>query len=75
MRDAQVDVRGWIANAVDPTFEHRDATLAILRARLAPTPCLGVVPHASAHAGVPALDLSALLTLSPLQRGEGAQGG
>lgn len=45
LRAARVDVRGWIANTLDPAFEHREATLAILRTRLAPTPCLGVVPH------------------------------
>ncbi len=61
LRSSGVDLRGWIANAVDPAFEHRDATLDILRTRLAPTPCLGVVSHASASNDAPALDLSALL--------------
>jgi len=59
LRAAGIEVRGWIANAIDPAFEHRAATLAILRARLAPTPCLGVVAHGSPD--TPTLDLSPLL--------------
>ena len=60
LRGAQIDVRGWIANAVDPTFEHRDATVALLRARLACVPCLGILPHVSACTDPPAIDLSLL---------------
>lgn len=35
---------GWVGNTVDPGMPYRERNLHTLRTRLAPTPCLGVVP-------------------------------
>ncbi len=59
LRAANIDVRGWIANTIDPALEHREATLSILRTRLGPTPCLGILPHGLQDTA--SLDVSALL--------------
>jgi len=62
---------GWVGNAIDPHFAHRDANIDTLREALAPAPCLGLVPwlpDASAAAIAPHLDEAALrtaLTLNP----------
>lgn len=38
---------GWVGNTVDPDMPHRERNLHTLRMRLAPAPCLGVVPWLS----------------------------
>lgn len=53
---------GWIANAVDREFDRAADYLELLRAAL-PTPCLGLLPHAS---GVDARVLARELELSSL---------
>ncbi len=72
---SRVDVRGWIANTIDPAFEHRDATLAILHRCLAPTPCLGRVPHGATNTAMPAFDLGPLLGPAPLSTRSCGSGG
>ncbi len=59
LRAAKVDVRGWIANTIDPALEHGEATLSILRTRLGPTPCLGVLAHGPHDTAT--LDISPLM--------------
>lgn len=61
LRHDHIELRGWIGSAVDPGFSHRDETLAILRRRLAPVACLGVLPHDPTHRAAPALDIKSLL--------------
>jgi dethiobiotin synthetase len=54
---------GWIASAVDPEFDRRDAYLQLLRDAL-PAPCLGVLPYApkaSADAMASQLHIAELL--------------
>jgi dethiobiotin synthetase len=61
IRSDGVRLVGWIGNRVDPALEHAEETIAILRGRLAPTPCLGVLPYAATPAdAVAALDLGLL---------------
>jgi dethiobiotin synthetase len=61
IRSDGVRLVGWIGNRVDPALEHAEETIAILRGRLAPTPCLGVLPYASTpDDAVAALDLGPL---------------
>jgi dethiobiotin synthetase len=52
---------GWIGNRIDPGFEHAEETIEILRQRLSPTPCLGVLPFAATREqAVAALQLEKL---------------
>jgi dethiobiotin synthetase len=54
---------GWIASAVDPEFDRRDAYLQLLGEAM-PAPCLGVLPYApkaSADAMASQLHIAELL--------------
>jgi dethiobiotin synthetase len=56
-----LQLAGWIGNRIDPALEHAEETLGILHRRLAPTPCLGVLPFAARRAEtVAALQLDRL---------------
>jgi dethiobiotin synthetase len=44
IRHAGLELRGWIANHIDPEMQAQEENLATLRQWL-DTPCLGVVPY------------------------------
>ncbi len=63
-------LRGWVANAMDPTFERREENLATLRGKIA-APCLGTLPYSPHSTGADAASILArgILGLAPLERG------